>query len=127
METAERPISDVLHAIAGNLQDIIRSELRLARSEFNEELGKSSSAAIMLGVGLLILAFSGLFALLAIVFALSMVVPAWAAALIVAAGAGLLAAMFVALGIKRFKAVRGAPKTAATLKENVEWAKHPTR
>jgi uncharacterized membrane protein YqjE len=127
METADRPISDVLHDIASNLQDMVRSELRLARSEFKEELGKSGSSAIMLGSGLLMLAFSVVFVLLAIVFALSLVMPPWAAALIVAAGAGLVAALLVAIGIKRFKAVRGAPKTAETLKENVEWAKHPTR
>lgn len=127
MQTAERPISAVLSDIAGNLQDMVRSELRLARSEFNETLGKASSSFILLGAGVLMLAFSALFVLVAIVFALGTVMPAWAAGLIVAAGAGLLAALFVAIGVRRFKAARGAPRTARTLKENVEWAKHPTR
>jgi hypothetical protein len=65
--------------------------------------------------------------LLAIVFALSLVMPAWAAALIVAAGEGLMAAIFIGIGIRKFKAVRAVPKTTAAIKENVEWARHPTR
>jgi uncharacterized membrane protein YqjE len=127
MEGAARPLSTVLHDIAGNLENIVRARLRLARSEFNEELGKSSSSAILLGAGLLMLAFTGLLVLLAIVFALSLVMPAWAAALIVAAGEGLMAAIFIGIGIRKFKAVRAVPKTTAAIKENVEWARHPTR
>jgi hypothetical protein len=49
--------------------------------------------------------------------------PAWAAALIVAAGEGLIAALLVGMGIKKFKSVRAAPKTVESMKENVEWAK----
>jgi uncharacterized membrane protein YqjE len=124
---ADRPISGVLSDILGNAQNIVRSELRLAKTELSEELRKSRSAAVMLGVGLLLLVFSAMFALLAAVYGLSLVVPAWAAALIVTAGLGLVAALFCALGIKRFKSVRPAPRTTASLKENMEWARHLTR
>lgn len=127
MAIAERPISSVLSDIVGNVQDIVRSEARLAKTEIMAELRKSTTAALMVGAGLTMLAFSGLFVLVAIVAALSAYMPIWAAALIVAAGEGLMAALFVALGIKRFKAVRAAPVTQSTLKENFEWARHPTR
>lgn len=127
MQNGNRPISAVLHDIVGNIQHIVRSEFRLAKTEAREELGKSASAAAMLGVGVLLLAFSVLFALLAAVYGLSLLVPAWMAALIVAAAVGLIAALCVAVGISRFKRVRAAPKTAATVKENVEWAKQLTR
>jgi hypothetical protein len=122
-----RPISAVLRDIVANIQDIVRSEMRLARTELTEGLTKSKSAAIWLGAGILLLAFSVLFVLLAAVYALSLVLPGWMAALIVGAGVGLIAALCVGLGIKRFKTVRAAPKTAATVKENVEWAKQLTR
>ena len=127
MQNGNRPISAVLTDIVGNFQHIVRSEMRLAKTELTEELAKSRSAAIMLGVGALLLTFSVLFVLLAAVYALSLVVPGWMAALIVGAGVGLIAAVCVALGISRFKRVRAAPKTAATVKENVEWAKQLTR
>jgi uncharacterized membrane protein YqjE len=127
MAIAERSISSVLHDIIGNIQDIIRSEVRLAKTEITEELAKSRSAAVMLGVGALLLIFAALFLLLATVYALSLVIPAWAAALIVALSVGVIAALCCSLGIKRFKSIRAAPKTAATMKENVEWAKQLTK
>jgi uncharacterized membrane protein YqjE len=124
---AERPVSALLSDIAGNVQDIVRAELRLAKTEITAEVGRASSGGLMVGLGVLMLAVSGLFALLAIVYALSLVMPAWAAALIVAAGEGLMAAVFVGVGIKRFKAARAAPRTRESIKENVEWAKQQLR
>lgn len=127
MNTAGRPLSSVLDDILGNLQNIVRSEARLAKTEIKGELRKSVSAIVLTGAGLVMLAFSALFVLVAIVAALSAVMPVWAAALIVAAGEGLMAALFVSLGLKRFKSLRGAPRTVATLQENAEWVRHPTR
>lgn len=127
MASADRPISAVLHDIVGNVQDIIRAEVRLAKTELTEELTKSRSAAVLLAVGALTLAFSVLFVLLAIVYALSLVMAAWAAALVVGVGVGAVASLCVGLGIKRFKAIRGAPKAAATMKENIQWAKQLTK
>ncbi len=123
MPSAERPISTVLHDIVGNVQEIVRSEVRLAKTELREELAKSRSAGVLLGAGALMLTFSALFLLLAAVYALSNVMPAWAAALLVGVIVGVIAAVCCGLGIKRFKAVRAPPKTVATMKENVEWAK----
>ena len=127
MATAERSISTVLYDIVGNVQEIIRSEMRLARTEFTEELGKMRSASVLLGVGALLAMFGVLFVLVAIVYALSLVIPAWAAALAVAVAVSALGGILVGAGIKRLKAVRAAPKTTETLKENVEWAKQLTR
>jgi len=127
MATADRSISSVLNDVAGNIQDIVRSEMRLAKTEITEEAVKAGSAGIWLAAAALMLAFGMLFALLAAFFALTAVMPPWAAALIVAAGEGALGAMALAIGIKLFRAVRAAPKTVATLQENVEWARHPTR
>lgn len=124
---ANRPISAVLSDIVGNIQDIVRSEFRLAKAEVSDELGKARSAGVMIGLGALMLMFSALFALLAGVYALSLVMPTWAAALIVAAFEGLMAAIFFGVGIKKFKTTRMPPKTAATMKENVEWAKQLTK
>ena len=127
MATAERSISTVLYDILGNVQEIIRSEMRLARTEFTEELGKLRSASVLVGAGALLGIFSALFLLLAIVYALSLVIPAWAAALIVAAAVAALAGILLGAGFRRIKAVQAAPKTTASLKENVEWAKQLTR
>jgi uncharacterized membrane protein YqjE len=127
MANVDRSISTVLHDIVGNVQEIIRSEVRLAKTEITEELGKLGSASMLIGVGALLLTFSALFLLLAIVYALSLVLPAWEAALIVGVSVGVIAALCCGLGLKKFKAVRAAPKATASVKENVQWAKQLTR
>jgi uncharacterized membrane protein YqjE len=127
MAASPRPVAAVLHDIVGNIQDIVRSELRLAKTELTEELDRSRSAAVLLGAGALLLTLSALFVLLAIVYALSLVVAEWTAALIVGAGVGAIAAVCFGVGVKRLKAVRGGQKTVASMKENVEWAKQPTK
>ena len=120
---AERPVSAVLHDIAGNLEDIVRAELRLAKREITQEAGKATAGVVMIVAGAMMLGIAGIFLLLAIVYALSLVMPAWAAALIVAGGEAIMAAIFVGVGIQRIKATRAVPRTRATLQENVEWAK----
>jgi len=123
----ERPVSAVLRDIVDNVQDIVRAEMRLAKTEVTEELGRASTAGILVALGAVMLMFCMLFALLAVVYALSLVMPAWAAAAIVALVEGATAAVLVTSGVKRFRVTRAAPRTRATVKENVEWAKQLTR
>jgi hypothetical protein len=40
---------------------------------------------------------------------------------------GVAAAVTLRLGLKRFKTIKAAPRTAASLKENVRWAKQLTQ
>jgi Protein of unknown function (DUF1469). len=127
MAAGIRSIPDILHDVLANIQDIVRAEVRLAKAELGEELNAARSGALLIGAGAIAAIFSALFLLLACVYALGRVVPNWAAALIVAAAVGVAAAVTLGLGLKRFKTIQAAPKTAASLKENVRWAKQPTR
>ena len=123
MAVGNRTIPEILQDVLTNFQDIVRAEMRLAKAELTEELGAARSGAILVGVGAVAAIFSTLFALLACVYALGRVMPDWAAALVVAAAVGLAAAVTLSLGLKRFKTIQAAPKTAASLQENVRWAK----
>ena len=127
MTSGDRPISAVLQDIVGNVQDIIRAEVRLAKTELGEEFAKVRSAGVLLAVGALMAITSVLFLLLAVVYALSLVMPPWAAALIVAAGVGIVAGVTLLVGIRRFKTIHATPQTARSLKENFEWAKQLTK
>jgi uncharacterized membrane protein YqjE len=127
MISGERTIFTVLQDIADNVQDIVRSEFRLAKTELQEELAKTQSAGLLLGIGAVAAIFSVLFLLLASVYALSRVLPQWAAALIVAIAVAVVAGVTLAAGIRRFKTGEAAPKTAASPKENVTWAKQATK
>jgi uncharacterized membrane protein YqjE len=123
----DRSIASVLQDIVANVQNIVRGEMRLAKTEVREELAKAKSAVILMAIGALAGFCTLLFALLAIASALDKVMPEWAAALCVAIAVGIVASLAIGAAIKRFKTINAAPKTAASMKENVEWAKQLTK
>ena len=127
MASGIRSIPDILKDVLTNIQDIVRAEVRLAKAELGEELSRAGSGGLLIGVGAVAAIFSALFLLLTCVYALGLVMPYWAAALIVAAAVGIAAAVTLGLGLKRFKTIHAAPETAASLKENVRWARELTR
>jgi hypothetical protein len=123
MSVTERSIAVVLQDILRNIQEIVRAEVRLAKMEVNEELTKTRTASLLIAVGAVSGIFSILFILLTVEYALSLVIPAWLATLCVAAGIGIVAAVATSAALRRFKAINVVPKTRATMKENIEWAK----
>lgn len=128
MEDGDRSISSVLSDIVGNVQQIVRAEVRLAKAEVREEAGKAKRGVMLLGVGAIGFVFAGGFLLLAAVYALATVWPAWAAALAVAVGIAAVGGAVVATGLKNLRSVSLAPpKTVSTIQENIEWAKTRAR
>jgi len=123
-----RTMSEVLQDIVANIQEIVRSEFRLAKVEIHEETTKAVRSSIPLVIGVLLSLYALGFILLAVVHALSMVVDAWLATLIVGAAVLVISMILVSVGRKRFKQVKVVPeKTVVTVKENVQWAKHQIR
>ncbi len=123
-----RSIADVLQDILANVQGIIRAEVRLAKTEVTEEATKAGRAAGMLAGGAVVALFTVWLLLLTLLFALGTVVPMWAAALILFVITGVIAAVLLAAGKKRFQTVHATPeRTIETMKENVEWAKSQTK
>jgi hypothetical protein len=123
----ERSISDVLQDIVGNVQDIVLSEVRLAKSELRDEFVKVKAAAPLLvagSVGGLLAAF---FLAWAAFYALSLVLPMWAAALIVAGLLGLLGGLTASAGLKALQKVNPPQHTIASVKENVQWVKQQVK
>ena len=127
MAASIRSIPEILKDVLTNIQDIVRAEVRLAKAELGEELSSARSGGLLIGVGAVAAIFSALFLLLACMYVLGRVMPNWAAALIVAAAVGVAAAVTLGIGLKRFKTIQAAPKTSASLQENVRWAKELTR
>ena len=123
-----RSIGTVLKDIVGNVQQIVRSEIRLASVEVREEAGKAgrSAALVMVGGAVAVLALGC--ALIAAISLLATMVALWSAALIVAALTGVVGAIFIAAGMKRMRQITMTPtRTLAALEENIPWAKAPTR
>jgi uncharacterized membrane protein YqjE len=128
-ELHDQPIARLLKQLAEETSTLVRQELELAKAEMREK-GKKA------GPGLGMIGGAGLVALLAagsltafLILALDGVMPNWAAAAIVTAVYSLVAAVLYLRGKERVDDV-GSPaprQTIETLKEDVEWAKHPTR
>ena len=57
----ERPMTEVLKDIIGNVQEMVRSEVRLARVELREEASKTARAGAMLAAGACLAHIAGVF------------------------------------------------------------------
>lgn len=120
----QRTVPELLGNIVDNIQQIIRFEFKLAKMELQEKASRATKPATTLGAGFL-LGFYGLgFLLLAAVYALSSVMSAWFAALIVGGVLAIVSVALVTSSMKKLKALRPAPeRTIQTLEENVQWTK----
>ena len=128
MAAGDRSLSGVLQDIIRNVQEIVRSEVRLAKTEILEEAAKAKSSTLLLSAGAVTAIFAIFFLLLMIVYALALVVPSWTAALLVGAALAVAASVLLTTGARRFKQIHPTPgRTVETIKENVEWAKQHTK
>ncbi|MBP7147105.1 MAG: phage holin family protein [Acidobacteria bacterium] len=126
-EAEEAPtLRDLVMRIVGNLQEIVRSEFRLARAEIGESLAGLKRGIVLAAAGAL-LALLALATLVATaVLGLATVMPAWAAALLVGVALAVVAGIFTALGTRSMRRA-GSPtpdKTVESVKETVTWARH---
>jgi uncharacterized membrane protein len=123
-----RSLSGVFQDILRDVQEIVRSEVNLAKAEIRQEASKVASSTRWVIGGAVTGLFAVLFLLWAIVYAIALVWPLWAAALLVAAALSIAAAVLLLGGIRRFKQVHPTPeRTLETIKENVEWVKQSGR
>lgn len=124
MET-DRSIPEILRDITSNVQQIIRAEVLLAKTEVKDEAMHATKAGRPLIGGAIAALYAAGFLLLCCVYALQLVVAAWAAALIVGGGVAVVAAFLVNVGLKRLRQVSPTPeRTIASVKENLQWTKN---
>jgi uncharacterized membrane protein YqjE len=116
----ERSVSEVLRDIFGNLQDIVRSEVRLAKSELKAEAGKAVNAGRPLMAGLVFGLYAGGLLLLAAVRALSLVIEPWLAALAIGAILSVIAAILIGTGRGRMERGRSKSQRTDSMKGNAD-------
>jgi uncharacterized membrane protein YqjE len=120
----ERSVPEVVQDIIGNIQEICRSEFRLAKAEIQEEVAEASPHAVTLGAGLVLAAYALGLLLLALVYALATLVAMWSAALLVGGVVAIIAVLLINRGREGLKHVNvKSERLIASLKENVQWAK----
>jgi uncharacterized membrane protein YqjE len=124
----DRSMAEVLKDIIGNVQEIIRGEVRLAKTEAKAEAAKALTSARLLATGAIVGLFAAGYILLALVYALALAMPAWAAAACVGIALALIASFMISGGLTKWRTVHPAlDKTAENIKENVQWVKNQAK
>ena len=123
-----RTFAVVLHDILHNIQEIVRSEVRLAKAEIRDEAVEAGSSALWIAAGGVVALSSSMFLSWTAVYALALVMSMWAATLVVAVALAGLASVLLVVGRRRFRRIHPIPeRTVETLKENLEWMKSSTK
>jgi uncharacterized membrane protein YqjE len=127
-ELHDRSVGELLKQLANETSTLMRQELELAKAEMREKAGKAGPGFGMWGAAgaMALLALGALTAFL--ILALDGAMPNWLAALVVALVYGTIAGLLYRLGKQKVDEA-GSPvpeQTIDTLKEDVQWAKHPT-
>ena len=128
MTTHEPSIADVVKKAIRDAQDLVRSEVALAKAEARQEVRR-------LRVGAALLAGAGLAAAIGVIFLMTTIAwaipdlfgwPVWSGFGIVAVIMVVAAAVLGYTGKQRITAARHLPRTVDTLKENIEWMRART-
>jgi len=138
LQTETQPsLTALVAGIINDVQQLIRQELALAKSEAKQEWDKTKSAAASFGAAAVVGVLGVIHVSLMLVFLLQwLTLPAGAAA----AGLplwvcfGIIGGLFLVVGAILFYAGKNKaeqihvvpPQTAETMKENVEWIKNQT-
>lgn len=124
----DRSAGDIVQSVMRDVGEVVRGEVRLARAEMTDKAKQAGKAGGMFG-GAAVCGLLGAAALVAAAIAgLANLMPLWAAAGVVALVLLCIAAVMFLAGRSKLKEVSPVPeRTVETLKEDVEWAKHPTR
>lgn len=126
--TAARPTKSLVRDVLQRVQDLFRSEIRLARAETREELARSARAVATLGMGIVLSLYALGLLLLAGVYVASEFVAPWIAALLVFGVVAIVAGITVGIGLGKVRKLNPKPeRTVHTTKEGIHWAKSHAR
>jgi len=123
----ERSMAEILRDIIGDIQEMIHSEVRLAKAELTEKAQQAGRAGGMLGACALCGFLAAGCFVATIVAALALAMPVWLAALLMGVFLTCTGWALYLGGRVRWRHVHPVPdRTVQTLKDNVAWAKHRT-
>jgi hypothetical protein len=125
--TTEPGLGELVGQATKELSTLVRQEVALAKTELASEVAKAGRGAGMFG-GAGVAAIYGLtFLSLAAMFGLGAFLPLGWAALIVGVIYLVAATIFLLTGKKAFTDFSPVPeRTIRTLKEDAQWARHPS-
>jgi hypothetical protein len=121
-ETEEQPIGELFSELSGNLQQLMRKEVELAKVEATEQAKRAGKAGAMFGAT----ATMGFFGLMLVFFAagfgLAEVIPTGLAFLAVGLLCLVVAGILAVQGKKKMAEIRPPQQTVETLRQDVQVA-----
>ena len=128
MSTYDSSIVDVFKRAIQDAQELIRSEVALAKAEAREEVRRVGAGAALLTAAAVAAVIALAFLLTAAAWAIAETLgwPAWAGFAIVTVVMLLAAAALAYMGRNRINGSRHMPLTVDTLKENMQWMRTRT-
>ncbi|MEU4761752.1 phage holin family protein [Actinosynnema sp. NPDC023794] len=124
----EPSLGQLVGELTEDLSRLMRQELELAKAEIRQEATKAGKAAGMLGAAGFAGYMTAVLLSLALAFGLATFLGLGWATLVVAVLWGIAGFALFSTGRARLRQVNPKPeRTIETLKEDAEWARHPTR
>jgi Putative Actinobacterial Holin-X, holin superfamily III len=119
----KRPLGAVIASTVDGARTLVRKHVELARIEVAEAASVRAKGAGMMAVAAVFGLFALGFAAASASAALDLVLPAWAAHLIVSAVFVAIAGALVLAGRRTIRTAPSPERTQETLKEDARWAK----
>lgn len=124
----EPTLGQLVGELTEDLSRLMRQELELAKAEIRQEAKKAGKAAGMLGAAGFAGYMTAVLLSLALAFGLASFMGLGWATLVVAVLWGIAGFALFSAGRSRLSKVNPKPeRTIETLKEDAEWARHPTK
>lgn len=122
-----RTSADILNDVLKNIEDLIRSEMRLAKVEIQQEAKKTGIAVGVLTAGGIVALYGFAFLLVAIYLGFSYVIWPWLSAVVVGGFLVLFGGAVAGFGFRKLNRVHLKPEqTIGTLREDAEWIRKRT-
>jgi hypothetical protein len=125
----DQSLGELVATATRDLSALIHKEIELGKTELAEEAKRAGIGAGFLGGAGFISLFAALMFSFAGAFGISegADIPTWAGFLCIGGLYGIVVGVLVALGMGKLVKVGPPARTIRTVKDDVAWAKHPTK
>ncbi len=118
-------LGDTVTGIIEDVQNIVRGEVQLAKTEIKEDAGKLGKALGMIGAAAFLALVGFIFLMLGVTYLLNKSLEMWISAGIVGLVLLIIGAILGVVGKNQMQEANLVPdKTIESLKEDKEWASH---
>ena len=123
-EPSDRSIKEIIEALRPQLQVLVNKQVELAKTELAPVGKKAGMAAGLLAAGAVFMLVFLIFLSLTGVYALSLLLPLWASALIVSVILLVIGGILAGSGASILRGLDPKPhRTIRTLQQNINWLK----